>query len=374
MQRRLFAFIVGGLLASTSIAHAQNAPAMPASPAATPAAAPLAFSRPLAPINAYAQTAQMGRGMNILGGDPYWNDDSQAHFKFGDFAKLHQAGFATVRIVTTPFEHMDGNNQLDPGWLARLDRVVNGALAAGIDPIVDLHYNRECNTELKACQTRVIAFWQQVAPRYRNAPNRVIFEILNEPHDPVLTPAVWNTLLAQALAVIRETNPTRNVIIGPAEWNGMNELKNLVLPADDPHIIVTFHYYLPMQFTHQGASWVDFTKNLSGVTWGTPQDRQKVYQDFATAKAWSEANHRPLFLGEFGAYDRGDIESRMRWTYCVARTAEAEGFPWAYWQFEGNFVAFDVDRDDWFQPILMALIPPHSDTGAGAAPAAATMQ
>jgi endoglucanase len=367
MQRRTASLIVGSLFLSATFAHAQEAPpAATAAASPAPAVAPLAFSEAFAPIDATAQTVQMHRGMNILGGDPYWKAEAHAHFKFGDFAKLHDAGFDTVRIVTTPFEHMDDGNRLDPDWLARVDRVVNGALAAGLNPIVDLHYTRDCNADAKLCEARVLAFWQQVAPRYQNAPNRVMFEILNEPHDPVLTPPVWNTLLAEALAVIRQTNPTRNVVIGPGDWNGMDQLKNLVLPADDQHIIVTFHYYLPMRFTHQGAKWVESTRNLSGITWGTTEDRRKVYQDFATAKAWSDANHRPLFLGEFGAYDRGDIESRMRWTYCIARTAEANGFPWAYWQFEGDFVAFDVDRDDWVQPILMALIPGHYDAKAGA--------
>ena len=46
--------------------------------------------------------------------------------------------------------------------------------------------------------------------------------------------AAWNALHAEALAVIRKTNPTRNVIIGPAFWNNVGWLDKLELPDDGP--------------------------------------------------------------------------------------------------------------------------------------------
>ena len=35
------------------------------------------------------------------------------------------------------------------------------------------------------------------------------------------------------------------------------------------------------------------------------------------ASKWSEQNNRPIFLGEFGAYSKGDMDSRIRWTSFV---------------------------------------------------------
>lgn len=45
---------------------------------------------------------------------------------------------------------------------------------------------------------------------------------------------------------------------------------------------------------------------------------------FAKVAAWSEKNNRPLYLGEFGAYQAADMPSRVRWTDYVARAAEKE--------------------------------------------------
>ena len=50
----------------------------------------------------------------------------------------------------------------------------------------------------------------------------------------------------------------------------VDHLDSLELPEADRNLVVTFHYYAPFAFTHQGASWVQELKNTSGVTWGTP--------------------------------------------------------------------------------------------------------
>ncbi len=35
------------------------------------------------------------------------------------------------------------------------------------------------------------------------------------------------------------------------------------------------------------------------------------------------------------------------------------GSPWAYWQFDSDFTAYDMATDDWVEPILYALVPPQ---------------
>jgi endoglucanase len=84
---------------------------------------------------------------------------------------------------------------------------------------------------------------------------------------------------------------------------------------------------------------------------------------FAKAETWSKANQRPLFLGEFGAYDRGPMDARVRWTSAVARAAEARGWSWAYWQFDSDFILYDVKQEAWVQPILQALVPTAAPAG-----------
>lgn len=51
------------------------------------------------------------------------------------------------------------------------------------------------------------------------------------------------------------------------------------------------------------------------------------------------------------------MPDRVAWTASVARAAERRGWPWAYWQFTGDFVLYDLQRDEWVRPILEALTP-----------------
>jgi endoglucanase len=323
--------------------------------ASTARAADLAHSG-FTPITPEAQVARMGRGINVLGYDPFWTG-GPARFHEKHFTAIRQAGFSTIRVNLAAFRHMDADDRLDPAWLKKLDWVVHAALGAGLNVIVDEHDFNACAKDYDACRRRLTAFWRQVAPRYADAPNTVLFELLNEPNG-VLTADRWNSLLAEELAVVRQTNPARSVVIGPAHWNSRSDLKDLILPEADRNLVVTVHYYEPMTFTHQGAAWVDSTKALSGVSWGAPADLAKVDADFDGVQAWARAHGRPILLGEFGAYDKGALPDRVRYDSTVARAAEARGWAWAYWQFDSDFVAWDMKQDAWVAPILKALIPP----------------
>jgi endoglucanase len=253
---------------------------------------------------------------------------------------------------------MDVKNRLEPQWLAKLDDVVREAQKAGLGVILDEHDFDVCSQDVAACRTKLSAFWQQVAPRYAKAPRSVAFELLNEPHDK-LNGEIWNGLLADLLSTVRQTNPTRIVVVGPTHWNSLNDLPLLKLPAD-PNLLVTFHYYDPFNFTHQGATWAgDWVMHQHGVKWGSDKDRAALRADFDKVAAWSAANHRPILLGEFGAYDKSGTPLDLRVAYIAADRSEAErhGFGWAYWQFEGDFVVWDMPKQQWIEPIRKALLP-----------------
>ncbi|MEP9400650.1 glycoside hydrolase family 5 protein [Sphingomonas sp. VNH70] len=301
-------------------------------------------------------TPELRRGINVLGYDPIWNDPAKARFRKRHFAEIRRAGFDFIRVNLQAFDHMDADGRLKDAWFKRVDWIVANARAAGLKVILDEHDFVPCGEDVARCRPRLREFWDQVAARYARQPGSVYFELLNEPNKQVDGPT-WNALLAELLAVVRRTNPTRKVIIGPAMWNNLNELKNLRLPANDRNIVVTFHYYEPFRFTHQGAPWSDM-KDVRGVSW-LPEERSRIRADFAQVAAWARANDRPVLLGEFGAYDRGGapLDMRVRYTDAVAREAEAAGFGWAYWQFDSDFIAWDMDRNRWNEPIVRALIP-----------------
>lgn len=298
------------------------------------------------------------RGVNVLGYDPYWKDPSKARFQWRHFAEIRRAGFDFVRLNLMAFRFMDSQNRLDPQWLAKLDTVVSQATKAGLGIIIDEHDFDPCSADVDMCRIKLSAFWEQVAPRYANRPRSVAFELLNEPHDK-LNGEPWNQILAQELAIVRKTNPTRIVVVGPTHWNQIADLPLLKLPAD-PNLLVTIHYYEPFHFTHQGATWAGpEVLHLHGITWGTTADKAAVRADFDKARAWADANHRPILLGEFGAYDMSGtpVEYRAAYANTVAREAEAHHFGWAWWQFDGNFILWDMQKNGWNEPILHALIP-----------------
>jgi hypothetical protein len=59
--------------------------------------------------------------------------------------------------------------------------------------------------------------------------------------------------LAEAIKIVRRTNPKREIVVGPVGWNGINDLTSLELPKDDKHLIVT---------VNAGAFRDDDTENL----------------------------------------------------------------------------------------------------------------
>jgi endoglucanase len=310
-------------------------------------------------IDAFEQNKRLGRGVNIIGYDPLWKTKSKGRFQDEHFALIHEAGFNHVRINLQPFRDADSKQSttVSDKYLSTIDWAVEQALANKLMVVLDFHEFEEMARNPEANKERFLGMWRQIAEHCKNAPPEVLFEILNEPNGK-MTAEVWNQYLGEALGIIRETNPTRTVIVGPVEWNSIKRLEQLELPDGDRNLIVTIHYYSPFEFTHQGASWTN-RKDKLGVLWeGNEKDHAAIARDFEKAQAWAESHRRPLYLGEFGAYDKADMPSRLRYISFVARQAEKMGWSWAYWQFEGNFIVYDMANHRWVEPVRDALIPP----------------
>jgi endoglucanase len=324
-----------------------------------PLASSAQTSAPFEAISPEAQVAKMASGVNVIGGyDAYW-DGGQTQFRMDDFAKIRNAGFSTVRIPLFAFRHLNKDGHLDAEYFKRIDQVVNAALASNLTVILDEHDFETCAKDADACAGNLSNVWYELSDHFKSAPNSVLFELLNEPNGQV-DDKIWNSWLVDLLAIVRQTNPERNVIIGPTHWNSRNDLALLKLPEDDRHIIVTFHYYDPFPFTHQGASWAPKDiEALNNVRWTSkPEERKAIDDDFAQVQAWSKTASRPVLLGEFGAYDRfGKLEDRALWTRAVSDTAHKYGFATTYWYWDGGFGVYDAEKRVWIKPILDALIP-----------------
>ncbi len=306
---------------------------------------------------AFEQNKRLGRGVNIIGYDAIWTDASKARMTENHFKLIKEAGFDNVRIVIMPFKFSmkDENFTIDPKFYKTLDWAINQALKNKLIAIVDFHEHNAIQKDPIGSKPMFLSMWKQIAEHCKDYPNDVLFEIANEPN---MKPETWNKMHSEAYQIIRESNPSRTLIIGTINGNQIMYLKDLVLPENDRNIIVAIHYYSPIQFTHQGAPWSEKNKNLSGITWTNTESEEKTIRaDFDLAQEWSKAHNRPLTLGEFGAYEKADMASRVRWTNYIARQAEALNWSWSYWQFDSDFIVYDINKSEWVKPILNALIP-----------------
>ncbi len=99
-----------------------------------------------------------------------------------------------------------------------------------------------------------------------------------------------------------------------------------------------------------------------GSTWTTnPGEQQAITTAFNRAATWAQQQNRPLYLGEFVAYSKADIDSRAAWTAFVARQAEERAMSWAYWEFGAGFGVYDRVRAEWNEPLLGALLETTTD-------------
>jgi endoglucanase len=115
---------------------------------------------------------------------------------------------------------------------------------------------------------------------------------------------------------------------------------------------------LPFKFTHQGAEWVEGSESWIGRTWdATDAEKAEIASHFDSVAEWAGRKNVRILLGEFGAYSKADIDSRVRWTEFVRSEAERHGFAWAYWEFGSGFGVYDPDANVWRVELLRALLP-----------------
>jgi endoglucanase len=296
--------------------------------------------------------------VNILGWDPLWRDPARGQFKDIHFKLIKEAGFNHVRVNLHPLRDgkPDAEGKLADGFFKTMDWAVDQSLANGLMVVLDFHDDLAISPDPEGKKKAFLDSWTAIAEHCKDRPDTVLFEILNEPAGK-FTHESWDGYWRAALAIIRKSNPDRTVIIGPDPWNGVDKLDNLKLPPDDRNIIATVHDYNPFPFTHQGTPWTG-QKDKTGVIWaGTEEELKAMERDFAKIAAWANQNHRPIYIGEFGTYEKAELPSRIRWAAYISRQFEKQGWSWACWQFTSDFALFDMRTQQWLEPLRDALIP-----------------
>lgn len=274
-----------------------------------------------------------------------------------DFEAFKEAGFTCVRIPVTwhaGLSKTDSTLRFDiakpykvqDAFFTRLDEVVNWSLERGLVTIINVHHDHW----LKKASTfdnnkeRFYTLWKQIAKHYKDYPETLLFEILNEPHhetdgkDDGLTQDQVDELNKEALAIIRKTNPTRIAIYGGRSWGGLSELNKTIVPdANDKYLIGTYHSYSPWPFAGDGNG-----------SWGTEKDIETMESEFKNMKAYSEKYNVPVYIGEFGAQHQCEYNDRMLHFACYVENIQKYNVPSTTWDDCGfRFKIYDRETGQW---------------------------
>lgn len=190
--------------------------------------------------------------------------------------KVKEAGFQVVRIPITWLGHIGNapNYTIEESFLNRVSEVVGYAKNAGLKAIINIHHdgadsahwlnikdaatNSTTNTAVK---NQLYSMWTQIAQKFPNSEDYLIFETMNEIHDggwgwgtnrndggkQYNTLNEWNKICVNA---IRNTGAKNFISIPGYVTDPTLTMNYLVLPTDELNkLFVTVHFYEPDAFT-----------------------------------------------------------------------------------------------------------------------------
>ena len=249
---------------------------------------------------------------------------------------MKAAGFDTIRIpvawMTNATHLYEGDYTIDAGYMDRVEEVVRYARKAGMYVIINDHWDGGWYGMFgsESAETRALAMeaykgmWQQIAERFRDYSDYLIFESANEElggrfdensplycSDSVVTYlndderyALTNEINQTFVDVVRATggnNATRFLLIAGYSTNIDQTCDDrFQMPKDtvDSKLMVSVHYYDPWSYC--GAS-----SAVSATKWGKVSDYEYLDQQLAKMTKFTEAGYG-VVIGEYGALPGSD--------------------------------------------------------------------
>jgi endoglucanase len=331
-------------------------------------------------FNLTFNNAQMpfSRGVNL----PLWFQATEpGQIQFGkfikkDFENIQSLGCDVIRVPVSLLEMTGGEPEytIDPLFYYFMDEVVSWAEDLGISLILDnVAYELGIPTPVTIGDP-LIKIWTQVASHYKDRSTKIFYEVQNEPHQ--IDAQVWDSIQQEVITAIRAVDTIHTIIVGPVNWNSYHNLDDLSEYPDN-NLIYTFHFYDPLVFTHQGATWIepplvslsgvpfpydagrmpDCPADLSG-TWvegsllaypseGTEAFVQELIDIAGLFK--TQRNVR-VYCGELGVSIHNAVDNdRLYWHNRVRSFLEENGIAWSIWAYNGIFGLFEEGSNEMFE-------------------------
>lgn len=287
-----------------------------------------------------------------------------------DFEVIRNWGCDHVRLPVDYKIFADEEMNFKESGFAYIQRAVDWSRAHGLNLIIDLHqtygfafhtYDKDDNFFTnETYQEFFYKSWEKLAEHFGKYSDTVAFELMNEVTEQKFSP-VWNRIATTAIGRIRAIAPTVKVVVGSYWHNSAPGLKDLEIPKDDPNLVLNFHCYSPMIFTHQGAGWVPELTNFKGYSYKHSyaeyeQQNTELYpnnkgaftmmpdmnvtigpdyfeKQFEIALETAARYNLPLYCGEYGVIDQADPAPSLEWFRDISATFEKHGIGRAAWSY-----------------------------------------
>ena len=253
---------------------------------------------------------------------------------------IKEQGFDTIRIPISWHAHTGDapDYTVDPAWMDRVDEVVTWALAEKLYVIINMHHEsawlEKASTDYEGTMAEYRALWNQIARRFRDRTDHLIFESMNEIDfkDVPLEEngALVNRINDEFVKIVRKSggaNPKRWLLL-PGPYADLDKTCELLKLPDDPRCIVSVHYYMPSTFAiaTPGTSWG------YSYTWGTDEERAKMDEYFDKLKTTFLDKGVPVIIGEYGCLLRNkDRAARVDYFRSIVRHSRELGICPVFW-------------------------------------------
>lgn len=254
------------------------------------------------------------------------------------FTTIKKAGFNAVRIPVTWRDHMDENGNISKVWLDRVQEVVDYAYDNGLYVILNTHHENSWLSMEKyntATTKKFKNVWTQIATRFKNYDERLIFEGMNEPraigtdHEWEVIPEdienvnKYNKLFVDTVRATGGNNKNRCLMITSAcGFANEDILRDFVIPNSDDKVIVDVHAYTPWGLS-LAVDYVE-TKFDSAAKEAVDNAMWEI-NEFLVKKGI------PVIIGEFGTGNKNNTSERIKHAKYYISEAKKLGVPCFWW-------------------------------------------